>query len=648
MRRLSFTVVLACALSGCARPEYDEAFVVAGAPEEPLAYNRARLTYSRQGADRKRNGDDSKPCADGEYCFAREWAWNREGNRTNPPNLCLAFSGGGMRAGTFSVGVLRGLAKQGLLDRVEMISAVSGGSYAAAAFFAQHIHLHKHEGRRPAAEAVLGNRFLKHLQDNGKLFERGTFLTPFLGTLSAAAPNIIENGFWAWHSNTVSIAETYREKVRRAFLADPWSQGPPSQADLDLPLVGSYAYRNNLPFLVINGTARYEESGNRDGISLAQDSFDFSFLGYGSDGLGRFPYCATREEGVSPEPRFVRKGCHIRLRDSYLDDDRYGHLAPFPGIDFAASPSLSLAVATSGAAIDFIEVSKAAPLGQPVRKLLSAANVDWGRMYQNPSPEISQDSRLAYNVRTFPLYYGDWNTFGKKGVMLYVTDGGHSENLGLHSLVRRGCQNIVVADGEHDPEYVFGAYRSLKQALRDELGVTFEVPEIDRQLALEDRQSQGEDRIDYLERESARKGRAEGRAASFGRKPVMEGSIRWLPFADSDGRLLNDGTIRVAYIKLSKEPNPGCRAKLRKKEIELSIEREPTSQDEERYYCHTVDEPWALIGGGIFPQESTADVTYQPLQVRAYVHLGERIVREAGGQLASILRQPAPRQFKSP
>ncbi|EDM80301.1 hypothetical protein PPSIR1_36662 [Plesiocystis pacifica SIR-1] len=50
------------------------------------------------------------------------------------PDAALCFSGGGSRAMSASLGYLRGLTKQGLVDRVRYISAVSGGSWATSLF----------------------------------------------------------------------------------------------------------------------------------------------------------------------------------------------------------------------------------------------------------------------------------------------------------------------------------------------------------------------------------------------------------------------------------------------------------------------------------------------------------------------------------
>ncbi|MBA6417047.1 patatin-like phospholipase family protein, partial [Colwellia sp. 6M3] len=50
--------------------------------------------------------------------------------------------------------------------------------------------------------------------------------------------------------------------------------------------------------------------------------------------------------------------------------------------------------------------------------------------------------------------------------LIELSDGGHSENLGAFSLIKRGVSKIIIIDAEHDPEYKFGAYTSLKNRLK--------------------------------------------------------------------------------------------------------------------------------------------------------------------------------------
>jgi NTE family protein len=52
------------------------------------------------------------------------------------PRIALAFSGGGVRATVFHLGVLARLARQDLLGQVKIVSSVSGGSLAAGLVFA--------------------------------------------------------------------------------------------------------------------------------------------------------------------------------------------------------------------------------------------------------------------------------------------------------------------------------------------------------------------------------------------------------------------------------------------------------------------------------------------------------------------------------
>ncbi|RDZ29404.1 hypothetical protein [Lysobacter silvisoli] len=50
-----------------------------------------------------------------------------------PSTIGLALSGGGVRSATFCLGLIRGLAQNGLLPRFDYLSTVSGGGYAGAA-----------------------------------------------------------------------------------------------------------------------------------------------------------------------------------------------------------------------------------------------------------------------------------------------------------------------------------------------------------------------------------------------------------------------------------------------------------------------------------------------------------------------------------
>ncbi len=57
-----------------------------------------------------------------------------EKSRNALPRVGLAISGGGVRSATFGLGLLRGLARNGLLTRFDYLSTVSGGGFVGAMF----------------------------------------------------------------------------------------------------------------------------------------------------------------------------------------------------------------------------------------------------------------------------------------------------------------------------------------------------------------------------------------------------------------------------------------------------------------------------------------------------------------------------------
>jgi hypothetical protein len=140
--------------------------------------------------------------------------------------------------------------------------------------------------------------------------------------------------------------------------------------------------------------------------------------------------------------------------------------------------SLLAATAMSGAAIS---PSMGKMTRRPLTFLMALANIRLGVWVPNPrwvqSFRDDQELRLRY-VRPRPFYllcelFG-LNRIGSK--YLYVTDGGHYENLGLVELLRRGCTQIYCLDasgvGADGAEF-----ESLGEAItlaRSELGVEIE------------------------------------------------------------------------------------------------------------------------------------------------------------------------------
>ena len=54
---------------------------------------------------------------------------------------------------------------------------------------------------------------------------------------------------------------------------------------------------------------------------------------------------------------------------------------------------------------------------------------------------------------------------------VYLSDGGHFENLGLYELIKRRCSYIVVCDADCDNTYSFGDFGNAIRKCRDDIGV---------------------------------------------------------------------------------------------------------------------------------------------------------------------------------
>jgi hypothetical protein len=59
---------------------------------------------------------------------------------------------------------------------------------------------------------------------------------------------------------------------------------------------------------------------------------------------------------------------------------------------------------------------------------------------------------------------------GKDAGFVFLTDGGHIENLGVYELLRRRCSVIVVVDAEADVDYNFSSLVQLERFARIDLG----------------------------------------------------------------------------------------------------------------------------------------------------------------------------------
>ena len=117
--------------------------------------------------------------------------------------------------------------------------------------------------------------------------------------------------------------------------------------------------------------------------------------------------------------------------------------------------TLMTAVAVSGAAVS---PSMGKMTRRPLRFLIALGNVRLGVWLPNPLRSERFGKRSDSRPVSANVDYFFWELLGRNRLFsrfLYITDGGHYENLGLVELLRRRCQEIWCVDASGDKEDTF-------------------------------------------------------------------------------------------------------------------------------------------------------------------------------------------------
>jgi hypothetical protein len=252
----------------------------------------------------------------------------------------------------------------------------------------------------------------------------------------------------ALRPNANSLHPLYRDHLAKAFLFRPRDKLVKDKDDLDefRPRLSDLSQSCG-PYHLINAALNVQESKAANKRGRNADFFLFSPEFVGSKVTG---YVATRE---------------IQ--------------------EVAQSLDLATAMAVSGAAASS---NMGAESIKPLTPTLALLNIRLGYWLRNPSrvkkagPSEPRASSFLAGIRQrrniFANYYFILEMFGllnEKLKSVYLTDGGHIENLGIYQLLRRRCRVIIAVDAEADREMAFGALNILERYARIDLGVGIEL-----------------------------------------------------------------------------------------------------------------------------------------------------------------------------
>jgi hypothetical protein len=236
--------------------------------------------------------------------------------------------------------------------------------------------------------------------------------------------------------NATSLYRLYRDRLSKAFLFDP--HGRRDHGDLPAYEPKLHKIDTNLcPYPIVNAALNLEGSQYANKRGRNADFFMFTPEYTGSDATG---YIGTQQ---------------IENEESALD------LGTAMGIS-AAAVSSNMGSATI----------------KPISFTLAILNVRLGYWLRNPR-QITGDRpwyRRLFDIRSFLLFKEMFGRINERSPTIYLTDGGHVENLGAYSLMKRRCNIIIAVDAEADPRMSFHTLLKLERYARIDLGVTLNLP----------------------------------------------------------------------------------------------------------------------------------------------------------------------------
>ncbi|MBE5317250.1 MAG: patatin-like phospholipase family protein [Xanthomonadales bacterium] len=247
-----------------------------------------------------------------------------------------------------------------------------------------------------------------------------------------------------------------------------------------------------------------------------------------------------------------------------------------------APATLGQAISISGAAVSPSMGYHSSPA---VSAVLALFNLRLGRWVPRPhAPETSEHENwwrrfkgvLRCLIDPWCLLLKEFlSKVGSRGRFIYLSDGGHFENLGIYSMLQRRCRYILAVDAGADLGYEFADLDNLIRKARVDLGVEIEI-------------SNAENCIQW----------------------IREGRLRYLH-------------VRIRYPK---DSDP---ARVGPSEGELVLLKPVLCGDEPfdvRRYAETVAKRSSR-----FPQQSTADQFFDESQFESYRILGRHTVQKVFG-----------------
>ncbi|HLH44394.1 MAG TPA: patatin-like phospholipase family protein [Bryobacteraceae bacterium] len=240
-------------------------------------------------------------------------------------------------------------------------------------------------------------------------------------------------------------------------------------------------YRNRLVRAYM-GAARAAQGLRRPNLFTGfdfADDYPLTDLRYGQNYQGPVPIvnAALNSTGGDNAAMEERRAVSFFFTPYHSGFQQSGFLQPGLrstkeiGSKFQSGIRLGSCIATSGAAAS---PNMGYHTSAPVAFLLTFFNVRLGLWLRNPAlPDAPNPQSPRWG-----LWYLLKELFASataRNRYLYLSDGGHFENLGVYELIRRRCRYIVACDAEQDENLVLEGLGGLVRKCRIDFGVEIDI-----------------------------------------------------------------------------------------------------------------------------------------------------------------------------
>jgi hypothetical protein len=265
--------------------------------------------------------------------------------------------------------------------------------------------------------------------------------------------------------NRFSMHALYRNRLVRAFLGASVVPGAERQPD---PFT-EFDSNDNIPMHMLRGidplvkdmsismTRRFEVS--------EQTWRPFHIVNIALNVTSSSKHLEWQERKAAP---FTVSPLHCGSSvKGFRDSRKYGGYSSKD--EWESGISLGTAMAISGAAASPNQGYNSSP---PVAFLMTLCNVRLGWWLGNPGVE-GKSTYTADGPRNavFPLFSEMLGMTDGEQKYVYLSDGGHFENLAIYEMVRRRCRLIVVSDAGCDPKFAFEDLGNAVRKVEIDLGV---------------------------------------------------------------------------------------------------------------------------------------------------------------------------------